>query len=325
MNDIYNTIIYNNNYNNARDNNKNVKHIDKRIKIAVMDSGAGGLSVLKILLDKFPFGIDFLYICDLENMPYGNKSENDIKNYCKKDIKIACDSGADMIVVACNTMSTVGEKVFEKYAKMPTFFVRPDLEKAVVLGLENCLLFCTAKTAVSPAISRLSNSCSGFVLPLKYLAEDIENMAEKLENCVFACDKYNLSDLRLIDNKNKDFLNCKGNYDGKIFSMETEGKKATLNGMKNYDNAIFSQGTGGKSLLDKKYIFLGCTHYLLIRDKFQKIFKNAIIFDGCENFLTKLEILLSKVTILETKSSKSFMGSGNLEIEHKFNKIFGEI
>ena len=50
---------------------------NKNQPIGVFDSGLGGLTVLKYLLEKFP-NQDFIYLGDLENLPYGNKSKNKI-------------------------------------------------------------------------------------------------------------------------------------------------------------------------------------------------------------------------------------------------------
>ena len=48
--------------------------------IGVFDSGLGGLTVLKYLLKKFP-SQDFIYLGDLANLPYGNKSKDKIIDY----------------------------------------------------------------------------------------------------------------------------------------------------------------------------------------------------------------------------------------------------
>jgi glutamate racemase len=52
---------------------------NKNQPIGVFDSGLGGLTVLKYLLEKFP-NQDFIYLGDLENLPYGNKIKNKIIN-----------------------------------------------------------------------------------------------------------------------------------------------------------------------------------------------------------------------------------------------------
>ena len=58
--------------------------------IGVFDSGLGGLTVLKYLLRAFPHQ-DFIYLGDLANLPYGNKSKDKIIYYsiqCAKFLKI---------------------------------------------------------------------------------------------------------------------------------------------------------------------------------------------------------------------------------------------
>ena len=66
-------------------------------KIAVTDSGVGGLAVLKKLEKRFPF-VDFVYVSDYKNFPYGNKSKAEVQLFCKNNLEIALNSGADIFL-----------------------------------------------------------------------------------------------------------------------------------------------------------------------------------------------------------------------------------
>ncbi|MBC7427945.1 MAG: glutamate racemase [Bacteriovorax sp.] len=71
-------------------------------RIGVFDSGIGGLSVLKELLNVFPEA-QFYYYSDDAHAPYGPKSDEFITERSFKITKELLDQGAEMIVVACNT------------------------------------------------------------------------------------------------------------------------------------------------------------------------------------------------------------------------------
>ena len=78
----------------------------KQETIAIIDSGIGGVSVLKQLVKKFGGG-NYIYYADNEFMPYGNKSKEQINkrieniiNYLFKTYKVS------KVIIACNTAST---------------------------------------------------------------------------------------------------------------------------------------------------------------------------------------------------------------------------
>jgi len=74
--------------------------------IAIIDSGIGGVSVLKQLIKKFNGG-DYVYFADNLYMPYGNKNKSFIKTRIDYLIKLLKSKyNARLIVIACNTAST---------------------------------------------------------------------------------------------------------------------------------------------------------------------------------------------------------------------------
>jgi glutamate racemase len=73
-------------------------------KIGVFDSGIGGLTVLKDLMQLLP-GADMVYLGDSARLPYGTKSSKTIVRYSKQCARFLVSKGIDMLVVACNTAS----------------------------------------------------------------------------------------------------------------------------------------------------------------------------------------------------------------------------
>lgn len=75
------------------------------MKISVFDSGLGGITVLKRLLQSFPNN-EYIYYADLKNLPYGDKSENELKEIGKNIIHSLDKYDTNLYVVACGTLSS---------------------------------------------------------------------------------------------------------------------------------------------------------------------------------------------------------------------------
>jgi glutamate racemase len=72
--------------------------------IGVFDSGLGGLTVLREILNKLP-QYDYIYLGDNARAPYGNKSEEVIYNYTREAVDFLFKEGCELIIIACNTAS----------------------------------------------------------------------------------------------------------------------------------------------------------------------------------------------------------------------------
>jgi glutamate racemase len=82
--------------------------------IGIFDSGLGGLTVLKVLAQKFP-NESFCYLGDIARLPYGNKSPETIRRYGLQILSFLKNQNVKAIIIACNSASTVflGETEFE--------------------------------------------------------------------------------------------------------------------------------------------------------------------------------------------------------------------
>jgi glutamate racemase len=74
--------------------------------IGVFDSGVGGLTVLRALVERLP-GEDFVYLGDTARLPYGTKSPGSIRQYSLQAARQLHERGVKCLVVACNTASAV--------------------------------------------------------------------------------------------------------------------------------------------------------------------------------------------------------------------------
>src|SRR5256886_7794880 len=75
--------------------------MDELPSIGVFDSGFGGLTVLKALLELIP-GANYLYFGDTARLPYGSKSAETVAKYAVEAARSLNQQGAQMLVAACN-------------------------------------------------------------------------------------------------------------------------------------------------------------------------------------------------------------------------------
>jgi glutamate racemase len=74
------------------------------LPIGVFDSGIGGLTVLRALVERLP-GEDFLYLGDTARLPYGTKTAATVERYAQQAVDALVRRGVKAVVVACNTAS----------------------------------------------------------------------------------------------------------------------------------------------------------------------------------------------------------------------------
>lgn len=75
--------------------------------VGVFDSGVGGLTVLKSLIERLPRE-HFVYLGDTARLPYGTKSAETVARYSVQAAEALIEYGIKALVVACNTASSVG-------------------------------------------------------------------------------------------------------------------------------------------------------------------------------------------------------------------------
>jgi glutamate racemase len=90
--------------------------------IGVFDSGIGGLTVVRALLEQLP-GHDIIYLGDTARTPYGTKSADTIIRYSINNIEFLLRRGAGIIVIACNTASSYAYEAVRDRFDMPIFEV----------------------------------------------------------------------------------------------------------------------------------------------------------------------------------------------------------
>jgi glutamate racemase len=117
----------------------------RRPTIGVFDSGFGGLTVLKALLELIP-DADYLYFGGTARLPYGSKSAETVARYAVEAAQYLEGHGAQLLVIACNTATALALDRITSAAHVPVVgVVEPGAEaaasvsknkKVVVIGTE---------------------------------------------------------------------------------------------------------------------------------------------------------------------------------------------
>lgn len=99
--------------------------------IGIFDSGLGGLTVYKAVRDLLPQE-NIIYFGDTMRVPYGNKSPDNIKMFAREISQFLRSLNVKMIVVACNTVSSIAIDVVEKVSGVPVIgVIEPGVQFAV--------------------------------------------------------------------------------------------------------------------------------------------------------------------------------------------------
>lgn len=99
--------------------------------IGVFDSGIGGLTVVRSLLDRLPHE-NIVYFGDTARVPYGPKSAQVVREYAAQDADFLLSKNVKMIVVACNTVSAVALDVVQRRVRVPVVdVIHPGAQSAV--------------------------------------------------------------------------------------------------------------------------------------------------------------------------------------------------
>ncbi len=112
------------------------KKISGRSPIGVFDSGIGGLTVARSLFEILPKE-NIIYLGDTARLPYGTKSKETVIKYSLEITKFLLHKNVKMVVVACNTASSVALPYLRKITKLPVIGVIKPGSKAALAETNN--------------------------------------------------------------------------------------------------------------------------------------------------------------------------------------------
>jgi glutamate racemase len=90
--------------------------------IGIFDSGIGGLTVARAILEQLP-GYDLVYFGDTARTPYGNKSALTVQAYARRCAEFLIAKGARVIIIACNTAASAATDLLTETYPTPVFEV----------------------------------------------------------------------------------------------------------------------------------------------------------------------------------------------------------
>ncbi len=231
------------------------------MRIGLFDSGIGGFTVLKKVIELFPNN-SFIYLADTERLPYGIKTTNEIKKFAEEITSWFNCQDIDSLLVACNTTNAIALNVIKNKLNVPVF----DLIESSSSNIQESRVgvIATPSTVKTKAYTNaildfnpktfvIEQSCPKFV-PLiemdKIKSEEIIDVAigylepllkQEIEALILGCSHYPLItpllssllpfDLKLIDPAEALSLKLKSFMDSKISNF---GKKQNLVDLKFY-------------------------------------------------------------------------------------------
>lgn len=183
--------------------------------IGVFDSGIGGLSVVKSLIEQLP-NENIIYFGDIARIPYGTKSIATIQKFTEQTVKFLLKQNVKAIIIACNTISAVAkDTVIQLAGDIPVIDVISAGAKAATNTSKQIGIIATPATInsnaypsiiknISPEAKTYSQACALFVPMVEegfiqhpalelVAAEYLENlMAHDIDSLVLGCTHYPL-------------------------------------------------------------------------------------------------------------------------------------
>ncbi|NLJ83366.1 MAG: glutamate racemase [Halanaerobiaceae bacterium] len=149
------------------------------MRIGFFDSGIGGLTVLydslRLLEDQ-----DYIYYADIENVPYGTKDKELVKEYIFTAIDFIIRQGVDALVLACNTATSIAVRELRARYQIPIIGMEPAVKPAVKNSREKRVLVLATPLTLKEdkyedLVSRVDQNHIVDSLPLPGLVEFAEN------------------------------------------------------------------------------------------------------------------------------------------------------
>lgn len=149
------------------------------MNILIFDSGIGGVSIYNAIKNKFPT-LNYHYIFDNLNAPYGLLSEEQLRSTCNKIIEDYVDYfNADILIVACNTVSTLMLNELKGKLNIPVVGVLPEIELSVRKSKNKKIgLLATNATVERPYVKSLIDDVPSDYKVISFPASELTILAE---------------------------------------------------------------------------------------------------------------------------------------------------
>ncbi len=164
------------------------------MKIGLFDSGLGGLSVLRAVLDRAPI-LDIHYHADQAHLPWGPRPPAELRRYCSQITAALAARGCERIVLACNTASAVAlQPLRGQFPELQFVGMEPAIKPAANLtrsGVVGLLatpatlageLLAQTRARHAPHIEIVSDPCDGLAEAIEH--GDQQRVQTRLESII---------------------------------------------------------------------------------------------------------------------------------------------
>ena len=146
--------------------------------VGFFDSGVGGISVLKEAVRILPHE-NYIYLGDNAHAPYGDKSEDLIREYSLSCADFLFKHDAKTIVIACNTATSIAVKEMREKYNIPVISIEPAVKPALEASDEGKVVVMATPATLSQQrymllLEKLGNSDRVINVPCEGLADIIE-------------------------------------------------------------------------------------------------------------------------------------------------------
>ena len=161
--------------------------MNNNFNIGVFDSGVGGTTVLKAIINALP-NENILYYGDNGNAPYGERTLEDIQRLCLKIMEFFKVNNCKAVVIACNTATAASLEIINERYNIPVIgVINPGAKSAIKASKSRNIgvlstPFTAKSNAYANAIKKLDDSITVYQEGCSELCPMIENSWETYEN-----------------------------------------------------------------------------------------------------------------------------------------------
>lgn len=151
----------------------------KLMKIGVFDSGKGGLSVANAIKADMP-AAEIIFMNDTQNVPYGSKSPDELLLLVRPILEQLVDNGCEVIVIACNTVTTTLIQLLRERIAVPLVGIEPMIKPAALTTRSGIIAVCATPTTLKS--QRYAYLKETFAKHVTILQPDCSRWASMIEN-----------------------------------------------------------------------------------------------------------------------------------------------
>ena len=238
--------------------------------IGLFDSGHGGLTIFRALLRRFP-DVEFVYLGDHANAPYGNRDSSQIVDLTRAGVEQLYARGCKLVVLACNTASAVACRTLQQ-----DWLPGAGYEGHNILGVVAPMVEAATQTPWAVTSPQYPQKYNDDTIAVFGTSRTITS-GVYAEEIAKRCPKVTVAEQPCAE------------LAGAIEQGRARGELETM--VAGYVGELLER-TGGKI---PERVILGCTHFPLIEDMFVQhlspstrlLSQPQVVADSLEDYLTR--------------------------------------